>query len=864
MKKLGKASISMAIALIVVFTNMMFQGTAAFASGRNANWNNSTTTASHSLLPGLTGSSPTLSVSSQLAQRRYVASGDRAYELGSEDGRFPAIGFHTRGEMGGIWSPSIKLLDGIWFGINSQWIGPATNFTSGFGYVQMALPTTDGLQIARTDFAPDGRRAVEFGLTLTASRSTQFDLNVDAHSELMSAYPWGTTTPNQLQFNLPDTATFNGNQLVFRDVGKPSVPNATSHDWAAIVGATGLTPISGKTGSTFRGPQNPPVICPVATAPDKFRCDDTAYGKGAGGELTYALKLQAKTSLTVWFTVAGSDQGLAAAKAEYQSASASPNTELQTKVASRLTLDGQTQVSLPSDPQLADAVTWSKQNLADLTQQANNVNVRSTEEGTQYPPPITTLSNIRFEGAGFPDYPWMFATDQEYTMYPLLAAGQFATAEDGLRSLAQVSEIANHNSGKIVHETVTDGSVYYGLNDQSGDIDETAKFPTSVAMVWRWTGDSHFRDELYAFCVRNMQYLVNLTKSDNGLWPAGSGNVESTVLGTYAVDVSVYMIRGLLDLADMAASKHDVATEQWAMNRAKTMEQAFQSAWWLPSIPQYADSLSSPNKSLMQRWWTGITPMEAELYPNGVSQPGLAPTSNANAALALRETSCYSGQWGMYVEGSPGCDSGSYKTSTQQAYTLNTGVMAVALGNYGLLGPGQQKRYTDDLAQLQLGTVEEQPGMMPEIGPSPNFMANIDQPFNERSSLEQAWGTYGVLWPVVHQQLGVDPQLGDRLLEVLPNIPSGQSSVSGSAIRVGTGTINVSAMHSSNNWTTTVNSSLTCALHVGVTLPASSTVQSVTLNGTAAAYTIRDTNAGRQVFVSTSCGTTAQVKVVAH
>src|SRR3989440_6051116 len=280
--------------------------------------------------------SPTLSVSSNLANRRYAAAGDRAYDLGSEDGRYPAMGFHTRGEMGGIWTPPIKLLDGIWFGINGQWIGPATSFTSGFGYVQMALPSTNGVQVTRTDFAPDGRRAVEFGLTLTSSNPTPFTLDVDAHSELMSAYPWGFTTPDQTQFNLPDTSAFNGNQLVFQEVGKPPVANATSHSWAAIVGATGLNPASGATDSAFRGPQDPPVICPVSTKPDKFRCDDTAYGKGAGGKLTYTLKLQTKTSLTVWFTVAGSDQGLAAAQAQYQAASANPVGELQTKVASRL------------------------------------------------------------------------------------------------------------------------------------------------------------------------------------------------------------------------------------------------------------------------------------------------------------------------------------------------------------------------------------------------------------------------------------------------------------------------------------------------------------------------------------------------
>src|SRR5439155_22828685 len=209
------------------------------------------------------------------------------------------------------------------------------------------------------------------------------------------------------------------------------------------------------------------------------------------------------------------------------------------------------------------------------------------------------------------------------------------------------------------------------------------------------------------------------------------------------------------------------------------------------------------------------------------------------------------------VEGAPGCDPGTYTmTKAQVAYTLNTGVMAVGLGNYGLLGPTDQQRHTDDLAQLQIGSVEEQPGTMPEIGQSPDFAANVTQPFNERSSLDQAWGTYGVLWPVVHQQLGVDPQLGHGLLEVLPSVPPGQSTISGSAIRIGSGTIDVTAMHSGNTWTTTVTSRLACTLHVGATLPDKSTVQSVTLNGAPVAYQVRDTNSGRQVFVSTACGST--------
>jgi hypothetical protein len=812
------------------------------------------------------GTGSTLSVSSQLDARRYAASGDRAYELGTEDGRYPAMGFHTRGEMGGIWTPPIKLLDGIWFGVNGQWIGPATRFTSGFGHVQMALPATGGVQLSRTDFAPDGRRAMEIGLTLTApSQAVDVKLNVDAHSELMSAYPWGFTTPDQTTFNLPDQASFNGRQLVFTETGTPPVANAAPHSWAAMVGATGLTPVSHATGTGFRGPQDPPVICPISTEPDKFRCDDTAYGKGAGGELTYAVSVPAHASRTVWFTVAGSDQSLADAVAQFQAASANPAGELAAKVAARQLLNSRTQVSLPGDPALAQSVTWSKQDLADLTQQADNLHIRATEQGTLYPAPLATVPSIRFEAAGFPDYPWMFGTDQEYTMFALVAAGQFATAEDGLRSLAQVSEIANHGSGKLVHETVTDGSVYFGLNDEPGDIDETAKFPSAVALVWRWTGDNGFRDQMYGFTKKNMQYMIGLTKGDDDLWPDGSGNEEAPGLGPDAVDVAVYTIRGLYDLADMAASKGDTATVRWADSHAAAMVRKFSAAWWMPGIPQFADSLTDPaNTQNMQRFWTAVTPMEAELYPGGVPRPGLAPRSEALPALALRETSCYSGTYGMYEGGAPGCDPGTYQGHRQSAFTLNTSVMAVALGNYGLLGPGQQQRYTDDLATLQLGSVAEQPGAMPEIGPSPDFAANITQPFNERSSLDQAWGTYGVLWPVVHQQFGVDPQLGRGLLEVLPSVPPGQSSVSGTNIRVGSGSVDVTAEHRGSSWTTTVTARQACTLHAGATLPQGSRVHQVTLNGSPARYAVRDTNAGRQVLVATPCGgRTWQVHIVA-
>src|SRR3954471_22917351 len=117
-------------------------------------------------IPTIASASEELSTSDQLNTRRYVAAGDRAYVMGFEDGRFYAQGWHISGEMGGVWSQPLKLVDGVWFGIDGQWLPPATKFTSGWGYTRMDFPDTAGLKVSRTDFAPDGRRAGLFGLRL--------------------------------------------------------------------------------------------------------------------------------------------------------------------------------------------------------------------------------------------------------------------------------------------------------------------------------------------------------------------------------------------------------------------------------------------------------------------------------------------------------------------------------------------------------------------------------------------------------------------------------------------------------------------------------------------------------------------------
>ena len=187
--------------------------------------------------------------------------------------------------------------------------------------------------MSRTDFVPDGPRAQLVGLTLRSDSDTTVPLEMAAHSELMATYPWGETTPSQLAVNADDTGSVDDSALVFREQAGADHPLG-AHDWAAVVGSD-LTPVSTELGPDLRGPQDPAVICPASGTPDPQpeRCDDTAYGAGTGGRLRYDVAVPANKPVTVWFAVAGSDKGLADARASYDEALADPRALLADKVA---------------------------------------------------------------------------------------------------------------------------------------------------------------------------------------------------------------------------------------------------------------------------------------------------------------------------------------------------------------------------------------------------------------------------------------------------------------------------------------------------------------------------------------------------
>lgn len=195
-------------------------------------------------------------------------------------------------------------------------------------------------------------------------------------------------------------------------------------------------------------------------------------------------------------------------------------------------------------------------------------------------------------------------------------------------------------------------------------------------------------------------------------------------------------------------------------------------------------------------------------------------------------------------------------------FGLTTSIQSIGEGNYGRLGADQQQRYLHALAEPMFsepatgGTPDEQPGAMPEIFPSPDQGANIDRCWTCRSMFMQAWGNYGTAWAVVHQWLGVRPDLGHRRLEVVPQVPQGQTQVQGRNIRLGGGAVAVRARHNGNHYRTYIDVGKAVGAKrvvIGHTLPRGTQVDTVVLDGRPVKqFLTRETNRGTEVTTAAS------------
>ena len=111
----------------------------------------------------------------------------------------------------------------------------------------------------------------------------------------------------------------------------------------------------------------------------------------------------------------------------------------------------------------------------------------------------------------------------------------------------------------------------------------------------------------------------------------------------------------------------------------------------------------------------------------------------------------------------------------------------------------------------------------------------------------QAWSSYGVLYPITHYFLGIQPHLAQGLLIVVPQLPSSLPYLRIQDLRIGNQILTVAAQRSDKLYVTEVTLPAGYHLEIGHALAANASIELVTLNGKAADYEVRSTHRGNEV-----------------
>ncbi|NNF20014.1 MAG: glycogen debranching protein, partial [Flavobacteriaceae bacterium] len=120
----------------------------------------------------------------------YVTAGNRVYMVGQQDGSFAEIGWHIKGEMGGIWNHPIKLMDGfnaeLLFAEDRTPLDRADKFINyPLANVHQYSLSKYQLSVERWQIVPDDKEgiAIQYIFHNQGDNTVEFDLNFTAHAD---------------------------------------------------------------------------------------------------------------------------------------------------------------------------------------------------------------------------------------------------------------------------------------------------------------------------------------------------------------------------------------------------------------------------------------------------------------------------------------------------------------------------------------------------------------------------------------------------------------------------------------------------------------------------------------------------------
>lgn len=666
----------------------------------------------------------------------YVTAGDRVYMVGHQDGTFPELGWHIKGEMGGIWNHPIKLMDG--FEVDLSWddqtikLNHADTFVNyPFANKHLYRIADKNLSIERWQFVPDHKEGllVQFILNNTGEQHQNFQFHFNGHSDLRPT--WLGERTNMVDSK--DSATFKTNSDLW-------LMKDNSNPWFVAFGAD-------EKSAKHNAASNPYA------------------GNGMSGSLTYEFAISAHTNKVINFIIAGSYKSEQAALVSYEDIKKNFVSDFSKKQTRYAALANQSKLTIP-DKHLQQAFEWLKYNCDWL--------VRSVPEiGTG----IT---------AGIPDYPWWFGVDSEYALKGYMAIGQKEIVYKTIALLDSMSNVINGN-GRILHEMSTNGAVF-----NEGNINETPQFASLIWEVYQWTGDRAFLEKYFPTIKKGLSWLMTENDANKNLFPDGFGMMEIHGLNSEMIDVAVYTQRAFADASQIAAALGDEVLAKSYSQTADQLKVKINKEFWSEEFNSYADFIGTDRQALkliedaivradtLNKPWAvaelrntkaailknpSSTPRPFVLYHNWVvntpMEMNVADTDKANRALITAEK--FVNPYGVFVTGidrdeSAGSDEGSFKGSKVFSYTgavmtLPTGVQVVAENNYE--HPDKALNLLKKMARTFSYAL---PGSIYEVSP-------------DYGMTTQAWNIYGFAVPIVQQFFGIHPHAAQKKISIEFQMP---------------------------------------------------------------------------------------------
>ncbi len=697
-------------------------------------------------LPQLTGKSDYL-------MSPFTSAGDRVYLIGNQDGSFPDMGWHVEGEMGGIWMHPIKLMDGFTASVAMNGevycLDTAKSFTNyPIGNINDFGTIDDHLKVKRLQFVPDGKEGMTilFLFENVDKSDISFDFNFNAYVDLMPVWLGERTGMIDGQ-----------DQLAYDELTNTFTGKDEKNDWFTVWGTSQELEIS----------------------PSEISCRMQPKGIGSAAGLSTTVSISSGQRFVIPIFIAGSTTSEIQAMETLAELRNETWEQWNNKMLRFEELKQTAEIQIP-DPELQQAYEWIKYNTDWLIRDVPGIG--------------------RGFGAGLQDYPWWFGVDSEYTIQGLITTGRKELVYSTIELIHSLSEKENGN-GRIVHEVSTNGAVF-----NPGNINETPQWASTIWEVYRWTGDREFLETYFPGIEKGLNWLLEENDKDGNLLPDGYGMMEIHGLESEMIDVAAYSQKAFSDAAQMAEILGKPELSQSYQQIADALAEKINHDFWVPEFGSYADFIGTSEEALqlidgaiiradtLNKPWAveelkatkeklSTMPKEQKqgfvLYHNWVvntpMETGIADPEKAKIALETGRK--YTNPFGVFVTGidrdeqaenEEGAFSGSKIFSyTGAVMTLPTGVQAIGENNYG-----NPDAALDYLKRMTRSFGFALPGSIYEVSP-------------DYGMFTQAWNMYSFAVPIITQFFGIQPDAGNRVIYIRPQMPTDWENASIQKVIIG-------------------------------------------------------------------------------